>query len=234
MERLLRCMKDYNIKTIYFSDSIGSFGITSPRENCPTNWLAENPEQDPGSDYGIQKRLCRNLLHEYASNYNFDTRFIIIPGVLHCESSWAGGTTEYALDAIQAAIDNKHYNCPVPLDTKLPMIHVDDLVCGMVALMQAPSEIFDSRVNCRGICLAGFSFTPNELFSLILNYYPNFTASYDPNISPNATKFALTWPDSLDAQEAFDLIHFRASKTFENTIHDIIQAHQKRLQSNEN
>lgn len=232
MERLLRCMKDFGVKTLYFSDSIGSFGASSPRINCYTTWLSEFPDQDPGSDYGIQKRLCRNLLHEYATHHGFDTRFVIIPGVLHLEPTWAGGTTEYALDAIKAALENKPYESPVSFETKLPMIHVSDLVDGMVALMQAPPDLFANRPTCRGVCLAGFSFAPNELFRIIREYYPEFQASYNPDISPNVTKFSVTWPDSLDPTEAKDIIQFEPKRSFEDTIREIIEAHQSRVLNN--
>ena len=47
---------------LIFTDSIGSFGKSAPRENCPANWLVANAEQDPGSDYGRQKRGCRDLM----------------------------------------------------------------------------------------------------------------------------------------------------------------------------
>jgi threonine 3-dehydrogenase len=231
MKRLLACMKEYEVKSLFFSDSIGSFGITSPRENCSTLWLAENPNQDPGSDYGVQKRFCRDLLHEYSINHNFDTRFVIIPGVLHLEPTWAGGTTEYALDAIKAAIDGKPYVSPVSFDTKLPMIHVNDLVNGMVALMSAPVERFQGeRALCRGVCLAGFSFTPQELFDVIRQEYPDFVASYCPEVSPHVTRFSVTWPDSLDPTEAKEIIDFESVKSFEETIREIIRAHRSRLE----
>lgn len=59
--------------------------MLSPREGATAQWLMEHPDQDPGSDYGIQKRECRQLLHEYADLHQFDARFIIIPGVLHTQ-----------------------------------------------------------------------------------------------------------------------------------------------------
>ncbi|KAH8084965.1 L-threonine 3-dehydrogenase [Aureococcus anophagefferens] len=59
MERLLRAMKEESDATrMLFSDSIGSFGGAAPREDATARWLAEHPEQDPGSDYGRQKRAA--------------------------------------------------------------------------------------------------------------------------------------------------------------------------------
>jgi nucleoside-diphosphate-sugar epimerase len=97
MSRLLSAMKDIlNVEQcrVFFSDSIGSFGSSSPRLGSSAKWLIENPNQDPGSDYGKQKRECRDLLSLYRNENNFDCRFAIIPGVLHNQSSWGGGTTE--------------------------------------------------------------------------------------------------------------------------------------------
>jgi nucleoside-diphosphate-sugar epimerase len=60
MRRLLDAMREYSVPNINFSDSIGSYGAECPRETAiPAAWLVENPKQDPGSDYGRQKRECR-------------------------------------------------------------------------------------------------------------------------------------------------------------------------------
>jgi hypothetical protein len=100
-------------RRICFTDSIGSFGGTSPRDGVSARWLVDNPTQDPGSDYGLQKRACRELMHDFAEKQNGDPRFAVLPGVLHSEPVWGNGTTEYALDALLAASLGKPYVCPV-------------------------------------------------------------------------------------------------------------------------
>ena len=70
----------------------------------------------------------------------YDTRWAIIPGVLHCDATWGSGTTEYALDAIMCACQQKSYECPVDEKQYLPMIWITDLIIGLVALMDADSE----------------------------------------------------------------------------------------------
>ena len=86
MERLLRCMKENGLRRLCFSDSIGSFGADAPRTDATAAWLTENPRQDPGSDYGLQKRACREMMAEYSASHGFDTRWAVIPGVLHSDN----------------------------------------------------------------------------------------------------------------------------------------------------
>merc|ERR1719162_258270 len=93
MENVLAAMREVGVRRICFTDSIGSFGGSSPRVGATTSWLTQNPDQDPGSDYGRQKRKCRELLREFASRGG-DPRFAVLPGVLHSKALWGNGTTE--------------------------------------------------------------------------------------------------------------------------------------------
>ena len=56
MKNTIAGMRAVGARRICFTDSIGSFGASSPRTNCSARWLIDNPDQDPGSDYGRQKR----------------------------------------------------------------------------------------------------------------------------------------------------------------------------------
>ena len=69
MEKVLEAMKSVGSRRICFTDSIGSFGSTAPRIGATARWLTENPGQDPGSDYGLQKRGCRELMEKFAKDH---------------------------------------------------------------------------------------------------------------------------------------------------------------------
>ena len=71
MKLVLQAMRDVGASKICFTDSIGSYGTSAPRRGATARWLTENPTQDPGSDYGLQKRAVRELLSEFACG-NFD------------------------------------------------------------------------------------------------------------------------------------------------------------------
>ena len=103
MKNTIAGMRAVGARRICFTDSIGSFGASSPRTNCSARWLIENPDQDPGSDYGRQKRAVRDIIAEFEVKEGGDPRVAVLPGVLHSEPVWGNGTTEYALDAMLAA-----------------------------------------------------------------------------------------------------------------------------------
>jgi nucleoside-diphosphate-sugar epimerase len=93
MRSVVGAMRAHRVRKILFTDSIGSFGAAAPRQNCAARWLTEHPEQDPGSDYGRQKRGCREVLSEFAASANGDPRWAVLPGVLHAEPVWGNGNS---------------------------------------------------------------------------------------------------------------------------------------------
>ena len=227
MDRLLKAMRKHNVPNICFSDSIGSYGASAPREGATARWLVENPTQDPGSDYGVQKRACRDLMQAFASeDSSRSSRFAVIPGVLHDDERWGAGTTEYALDAIKAAVAGTVYDSAVEIDVLLPMIMRDDLIDGLYRLTTASKEKL--REVDGGYAIAGFSFTARSLFSEIAKVAPDFQYVADAQTlaeSP-AALFARLWPDSLSGKEAERDLGFKAKQSsVEKMVADIYNAH---------
>ena len=220
LQRLLRVMSDRGVPRICFSDSIGSFGGSAPRENCSASWLCAHPEQDPGSAYGRQKRECREIMRKWVAEDGSgrrSSRFAVIPGVLHTDESWGDGTTEYALEALKSAFLRRPYKCPIEPDQRLPMIMRDDLVRGLHALTFADDA--NVREPQGGYAIAGLSFTPAELFAEIAKLVPTFAWSTAAEDSP-AKLFAALWPDSLSAKEAARDLGFSAATT---TLNDCVK-----------
>mmetsp|Transcript_2747 Transcript_2747/g.9666 ORF Transcript_2747/g.9666 Transcript_2747/m.9666 type:complete len:342 (+) Transcript_2747:82-1107(+) len=210
---------------VCFSDSIGSFGASAPREGAPARWLVANPTQDPGSDYGLQKRGCRELLRA-AAERGRDTRWAVIPGVLHADASWGGGTTEYALEAVACAARGDVYECPVPPDARLPMINAPDLVEGLLALQAAQRGALGEPEA--GYAVAGFSFTPRELFAELERLAPGFAWRDASAGGGAAAKFAVVWPDSLSPEAARRDLGFAPRWGLRETVEGIFNAHRAR------
>ena len=181
MRNVLAAMGEVGARRICFTDSIGSFGAEAPRRGATARWLTENPGQDPGSDYGQQKRRCRELMAEFARDYGGDSRFAVLPGVLHSNSVWGNGTTEYALDALLAAPHQatrlglptgEAYVCPVDPDVRVPMVFVDDLMRGTRRAAGGRRGAAD-RAAAR-LLRAGPLVPPHELFAEIRKHHPGF------------------------------------------------------------
>ena len=241
-------MREAGVTQMLFSDSIGSYGADAPREQATARWLVEHPTQDPGSarprplswgrrgvrtratptrrrsDYGRQKRACRELMRAYAEKHGFDCRWAVIPGVLHGDAVWGGGTTEYALDAIKCAFDGTTFTCPVPYEMPLPMIMADDLIVGLLALQDAQKSAL-GQPEC-GYAMSGFSFTPLQLFEEIKRHRPGF--EHNLKLDPDAANFATLWPNSISPDAALRDLHFEATVGLRDAVDMIFAAHRSR------
>eukprot|EP00938_MAST-03A_sp_MAST-3A-sp1_P001865 g1865.t1 len=224
MRLLLKVMRSHGVSTILFSDSIGSFGETSPRKHCKASWLVSNPTQNPGSEYGRQKRECRELMNAFVREdpSRRDARWIVIPGVLHSQATWGDGTTEYALEAIKCAVNGVTFSCPVPLDANLPMIYIDDLVVAMHELMCATKD--QLREPTQGYTASGFSFTANMLFKELSTLCSDFKYEEPKSSDTPAGNFSRIWPDSISSKEMKRDIDFESKFGFTDTIRTIFRA----------
>mmetsp|Transcript_50920 Transcript_50920/g.108793 ORF Transcript_50920/g.108793 Transcript_50920/m.108793 type:complete len:446 (-) Transcript_50920:119-1456(-) len=225
MTNVLEAMKQVGCRRICFTDSIGSFGGTSPRDAVKGRWLVENPKQDPGSDYGRQKRACRELLQNFARTHGGDPRVAVLPGVLHSEPVWGNGTTEYALDALQAASRGQPFVCPIDPDVTLPMVYVDDLMRGLLALQFADEdELLEPE---RVYNIPGLSFSAAQLFDEIKHFKPDFEVM-GVTVDDNMDKFAKLWPNSLSADEPLRDLDYEPDVTLPAMVAGVLNAHSGR------
>jgi nucleoside-diphosphate-sugar epimerase len=233
MSKVLDAMKEVGARRICFTDSIGSFGASAPRQGASARWLHENPSQDPGSDYGRQKRGCRELMAQFARDHGGDPRFAVLPGVLHSEPVWGNGTTEYALDAMLAAPhqQTKHglqtcdaYICPVDPDVRMPMVFVDDLMRGLIALQQADESSLSEPEH--GYAVPGLSFSPNELFAEIRKHHPGF--GFRVELDDNMNKFANLWPDTLCTQAPLRDLGYAPQVGLADMVANVLAVHEER------
>lgn len=220
MRNVLEAMGEAGVRKILFTDSIGSFGAQAPRQQCTARWLTQNPNQDPGSDYGRQKRGCRELLAAFG-RAGGDPRWAVLPGVLHSESAWGKGTTEYALEALKAAALRQPFVCPVDPDVQLPMIFVDDLMRGLTLLQDARED--QLREPERGYALPGLSFTPRQLFGEIRRHVPGF--QFTVQLCPTMSRFARLWPDALSTAEPLADLGYAPRVGLPEMVETVLAAH---------
>ena len=70
-----------------------------------------------------------------------------------------GGTTDYAIEMVQAAKNRIPYTCFLAPQTELPMVYIDDVIMAMQKLMEAD---FSTHQRTHSYKIMGFLLTPKN------------------------------------------------------------------------
>ncbi len=184
---VLDIAREEKIRKVYWPSSIAVFGPTSPKQNCPQQTIIE-----PTTVYGISKYAGEFWCNYYFQRFGVDVRSIRYPGLISYKSAPGGGTTDYAIEIFQEAIEEKNYECFLKEDTYLPMMYMPDAIRGTIELMEAPADKISVRTSYN---LSGMSFSPKEIAAEIKKHIPDFSISYQPDSRQN---IANSWPQSID------------------------------------
>lgn len=188
---VLELAKNKKISKVFWPSSIAVFGPSTPRHNTPQHTVME-----PTTVYGISKLAGERWCAYYHERYGVDVRSIRYPGLIGFRSEPGGGTTDYAVDIFHKAIETGSYSCFLKGDTELPMMMMEDAIRATISIMEAPASAIRER---GGYNIAGCSFTPSELSSIIQRSIPSFTISYTPDFRQ---AIADSWPASIDDSAA--------------------------------
>lgn len=184
---ILELARECNMNKVFFPSTIAVFGNTTPRKNT-----AQDVPLLPSTVYGMSKATGELWCNYYFKRYGVDVRSLRYPGIIGWQSLPAGGTTDYAVEIFHAALKNKHYECFLKEDTRLPMMYMDDAIKATIDLMEAPSETISVRYSYN---LAAMSFNPSEIAAEIKKHIPEFTISYKPDFRQD---IAASWSESID------------------------------------
>jgi nucleoside-diphosphate-sugar epimerase len=184
---VLNIAKDKHINRVYWPSSIAAFGPTTPKQNTPQQTIME-----PTTVYGISKVSGEFWCNYYHQRYGVDVRSLRYPGIISWKTKPGGGTTDYAVDIFFKAIEDRHYECFLKPDTRLPMMYMEDAVNATIQLMQADAKDIHIRTSYN---LSAIDFTPAELAQEIQKHIPDFTISYHPDFRQN---IAEGWPQTID------------------------------------
>jgi nucleoside-diphosphate-sugar epimerase len=187
---VLETAKKHGLR-IFSPSSIAVFGPDAPRiapQVTPLN---------PTTTYGMTKVTGEVMALNYWKQYGVDVRGIRYPGLISWKSPPGGGTTDYAVEIFHAALNERHYDCFVGPDTRLPMMYIDDAIRGTMELMEAPTDsIGPSR---GGYNLSGMSFTAENLANAISERVDGFTCEFKPDVRQ---QYADSWPNDVDDSTA--------------------------------
>ena len=181
----------FGLDKIFAPSSIAVFGDGIDKQNT-----LQHSELLPSSIYGITKVANELWNKYYFEKYGLDVRSIRYPGIIGYSSLPGGGTTDWAVEIFHEAVKNKHYNCFLDKDTKLPMILMSDALKATIDIMDAPKENIKIRTSYN---LASQSFSPEQITDLIKKYEPGFTIDYKPDFRQ---AIADSWPQKIDDSDA--------------------------------
>ena len=176
---------------VFSPSSIAVFGPDAPKH------APQITDLNPSTVYGETKVTGELLAEEYRDNYGLDVRGIRYPGLISYKAPAGGGTTDYAVEIFEAAINRGHYECFVRPDTRLPMLYMDDAIKATLMLMDAPNDALGS--SKAGYNIDCHSFTAKELADVISQEVDGFKCDFNPDIRQ---KYADSWPDSIDGSVA--------------------------------
>jgi nucleoside-diphosphate-sugar epimerase len=184
---VLEVAKEEKLHKIYWPSSIAVFGPNTPKQDTPQHTIME-----PSTVYGISKLAGERWCHYYHHRYGVDVRSIRYPGLISYKSAPGGGTTDYAIEIYQEALEKGRYECFLGADTYLPMMYMPDAIRATLELMEANA----SRITVRSSYnLSGMSFSPKEIGASISKHIPDFKLTYKPDFRQ---QIADSWPASID------------------------------------
>ena len=187
---VLESARELAVDQVVVPSTIAVFGPETPA----------NPGEEtilrPRTMYGITKVHLELLASYYHDRHDLDIRGVRFPGILSHEARPGGGTTDYAVEAFYAAIEDGSYTYFVREDTRLPMMYMPDAIEAFIQL--AAADDADLRYRCE-YNVGALSFTAGELTDAIRAHRPGFEASYEPD---ERQAIADTWPDRVDDSAA--------------------------------
>jgi nucleoside-diphosphate-sugar epimerase len=185
----LNIAKEKKIEKVFWPSSIAVFGNSTPKIKTPQNTITK-----PSTVYGISKISGERWCAYYHDKYGVDVKSVRYPGVISWKANPGGGTTDYAVEIFYDAIKNKHYNCFLSKDTRLPMMYIDDAIKASIDLMES-----DKQKEFVSYNIAATDFTPDELTTAIKKEIPEFSISYQLDFRQ---EIANSWPNSIDDSKA--------------------------------
>lgn len=172
---------------VYWPSSIAVFGAGCPRDCAPQHTMLY-----PRTMYGVTK-VTGELLGYYAHEaFGVDFRSVRYPGVLSHKTLPGGGTTDYAIEMIIAALKKGRYTSYLSADTRLPMMYMPDAVRAALELMNADADRLSVRTSYN---IAAVSFSVEDLASAIRDRIPQFECRYKPDFRQ---RIADSWPEDVD------------------------------------
>ena len=211
LKNILDLAKNHQCR-VFWPSSIAVFGADTPRLNTPQSTIME-----PATMYGITKLAGENLCRYYHQRFGVDVRSVRFPGLISYAAPPGGGTTDYAVEMLQAAALGTEYASFLQPATRLPMMYMPDALNAILTLMQAPNERLTVRSSYN---LTAFSFSGEELLLEIQKHQPAFSCTFVPDYRQ---AIADSWPMSIDDSQARKDWNWKPAYTMKLMVEDMLE-----------
>jgi len=187
----------------FFPSSIAVYGMDTHNPNP----IKEEEYLFPKTIYGMNKLYCEQLGVYFSNNYHrltkdyspglLDFRSIRFPGLISITTHPTGGTSDYIPEMLHSAASrNQGYSCFVNKDTRLPFMIMPDAIDAIYKLMNVQKSYLKNQIYN----ISAFSPSVEEFHNKILNYFPNFSITYDVN--DERQKMVDGWPSDVCCKRA--------------------------------
>lgn len=185
-----------------FPSSIAVYGLPSLEAKEKAGKVRETEWVFPITMYGCNKAYCEHLGRYYSLHYRqlaaeagpsgVDFRSVRFPGLISAVTMPTGGTSDYAVEMIHAAAQNKPYACFVGEHARIPFMVMPDAINALLQLSHAPADHLTQRVYNIG----AFSLSAAELKQRVVAAFPRAAISFDPDHS--RAGIVDSWPADVD------------------------------------
>lgn len=191
LQAVLEVGRDQDL-AVFVPSSIAAFGPDTPPDPTPQDTL-----QRPTTMYGVTKVAGELLCDYYHLRYGVDTRGVRYPGIISHGAPPGGGTTDWAVEIFNHAVDGEPYTCFLAEDAQLDMMYMPDAVRAAIEVMEADPGSLEHR---NAFNVTAMQLAPKDLAGVIAERVPGFEIEYD--IDPVRQAIAESWPRRLDDSAA--------------------------------
>ena len=200
-----------SVRSIFWPSSIAVFSEESGLE------LVRNEvPMFPTTMYGVTKLAGEKAMSYFNTQGLIDIRSIRFPGIVS-SSEPGGGTTDYVVEMLNAAKQNKSYVSPLNKNTVLPMMHVEDAVSATLKLMNVERK----KISINGAYnLGSFETSPKQWSEIISSLGYELKLEFKEDFRQS---IADSWPKKIDDTQFRNDIFWSPKFDAKSTAEDILK-----------
>ncbi|MGH9136308.1 MAG: NAD-dependent epimerase/dehydratase family protein [Acidimicrobiales bacterium] len=199
----------FDVPQVVFLSSIASYGPGV------ADVVDEQVAQRPITVYGITKVVGELLGEYYARRFGVDFRAARYPSIIG-PGRGGGGASAYSSAMIEEPARDRPYAIPVPPQTVMPLLYVDDAVRSLVDLAAASA----SQLSRRTYGIGGFSPTAGEVADAVRLHAPDARLEFAPE--PETTAIVESWPRVLSGAAAAADWGWKPRFLLDETVRDFV------------